>query len=44
MQVWRPGVDAIAEDEELSYDPTAYDCLHKFSHSDTPPPLVTVCT
>ena len=31
MQVWRPGVDVIAEDEELSYDPTAYDCLHKFS-------------
>jgi ribosome assembly protein RRB1 len=31
VQVWRPGVDVIAEDEELSYDPTAYDCLHKFS-------------
>ena len=31
MHVWRPGVDAIAEDEELSYDPTAYDCLHNLS-------------
>jgi ribosome assembly protein RRB1 len=31
MQVWRPGVDPLAEDEELDYDPTAYDCLHAFS-------------
>lgn len=30
-QVWRPGVDPLGEDEELDYDPTAYDCLHKFS-------------
>lgn len=29
--MWRPGVDPLAEDEELSYDPTAYDCLHKFA-------------
>jgi hypothetical protein len=31
VQVWRPGVDPMAEDEELDYDPTAYDCLHKFA-------------
>jgi hypothetical protein len=31
LQVWRPGVDPVGEGEELSYDPTAYDCLHKFS-------------
>ncbi|KAF6264703.1 WD40-repeat-containing domain protein [Scenedesmus sp. NREL 46B-D3] len=30
-QVWRPGIDPLAEDEELDYDPTAYDCLHKFA-------------
>lgn len=24
-------MDPLAEDEELSYDPTAYDCLHKFA-------------
>eukprot|EP00879_Flechtneria_rotunda_P014031 GHRR01014658.1.p1 GENE.GHRR01014658.1~~GHRR01014658.1.p1 ORF type:complete len:366 (+),score=106.34 GHRR01014658.1:218-1315(+) len=29
--VWRPGIDPVGEDEELDYDPTAYDCLHKFS-------------
>jgi ribosome assembly protein RRB1 len=29
--VWRPGIDPVAEDEELDYDPTAYDCLHKFT-------------
>lgn len=29
-QVWRPGIDPIEEDEELEYDPTAYDCLHRF--------------
>mmetsp|Transcript_16703 Transcript_16703/g.30245 ORF Transcript_16703/g.30245 Transcript_16703/m.30245 type:complete len:476 (-) Transcript_16703:307-1734(-) len=28
--VWRPGIDPIGEDEELEYDPTAYDCFHKF--------------
>ncbi|KAF5826265.1 histone-binding protein RBBP4 or subunit C of CAF1 complex-domain-containing protein [Dunaliella salina] len=27
--VWRPGIDPMGEDEELDYDPTAYDCLHK---------------
>ena len=29
-QVWRPGVDALGEGEELDYDPSAYDCLHSF--------------
>ena len=29
MQVWRAGIDPLAEDEELDYDPTAYDCLHR---------------
>ncbi|KAG2490584.1 hypothetical protein HYH03_010978 [Edaphochlamys debaryana] len=29
-KVWRPGIDEVAEDEELAYDPTAYDCLHRF--------------
>ena len=28
-QVWRPGVDPVGEDEDLDYDPTAYDCLHR---------------
>ncbi|EFJ52570.1 hypothetical protein VOLCADRAFT_55730, partial [Volvox carteri f. nagariensis] len=28
--VWRPGIDPVDEDEELAYDPTAYDCLHRF--------------
>jgi ribosome assembly protein RRB1 len=28
-QVWRPGVDPVEDDEELDYDPTAYDCLHR---------------
>ena len=27
-EVWRPGVDGMDADEELEYDPTAYDCLH----------------
>ena len=30
-QVWRPGVDPVADGEELDYDPTAYDCLHRFA-------------
>jgi len=30
-QVWRPGIDPLADDEELDYDPTAYDCLHRFN-------------
>lgn len=30
LQVWRPGYDPIGEDEELEYDATAYDCLHRF--------------
>lgn len=30
-RVWRPGVDGMAEDEVLDYDPTAYDCLHQLS-------------
>ncbi|GBF94155.1 hypothetical protein Rsub_07142 [Raphidocelis subcapitata] len=29
--VWRPGIDPVAEGEELDYDPTAYDCLHRFA-------------
>jgi ribosome assembly protein RRB1 len=29
--VWRPGLDPLGEDEELDYDPTAYDCLHRFA-------------
>lgn len=29
-KVWRPGIDPIDEDEELEYDATAYDCLHRF--------------
>ncbi|GIL45981.1 hypothetical protein Vafri_3086 [Volvox africanus] len=29
-KVWRPGIDPVDEDEELAYDPTAYDCLHRF--------------
>mmetsp|Transcript_35707 Transcript_35707/g.43074 ORF Transcript_35707/g.43074 Transcript_35707/m.43074 type:complete len:495 (-) Transcript_35707:253-1737(-) len=28
MKVWRPGVDELADDEELVFDPSAYDCLH----------------
>ena len=27
-QAWRPGVDAIEEDEELEYDPSAYIMYH----------------
>lgn len=30
-QVWQPGVDGVDEDEQLQFDPTAYDCLHAFS-------------
>ena len=30
-EVWRPGVDALDDDEELEYDPTVYDCLHAWS-------------
>ena len=29
--VWRPGVDDMESDEELEYDPSAYDCLHAWS-------------
>ncbi|MEW5304331.1 MAG: hypothetical protein WDW38_011031 [Sanguina aurantia] len=29
-RVFRPGIDPMAEDEELQYDATAYDCYHKF--------------
>ncbi|GFR42565.1 hypothetical protein Agub_g3463 [Astrephomene gubernaculifera] len=29
-KVWRPGIDPMDADEELEYDPTAYDCLHRF--------------
>lgn len=29
--MWRPGLDPLGEDEELDYDPTAYDCLHRFA-------------
>eukprot|EP00898_Chlorokybus_atmophyticus_P002238 jgi/Chlat1/3014/Chrsp201S03266 len=29
-RVWQPGVDAMADDEALEFDPTAYDCLHAF--------------
>lgn len=29
VQVWRPGIDPIGEDEELEYDSTAYDCFHR---------------
>ena len=25
------GVDEVGEDEELQYDPTAYDCMHVMS-------------
>lgn len=31
VQVWQPGVDGVDEDEQLQFDPTAYDCLHAFS-------------
>ena len=30
-QVWRPGVDQLAEGEELDYDRTAYHCLHRWT-------------
>jgi len=29
-KVWQPGVDEMGEDEELQFDPTAYQCLHSF--------------
>ena len=29
--VWRPGLDEVAEDEELQYDPSTYDCMHHMS-------------
>lgn len=29
-EVWHPGLNTLAEGEELEYDPTAYDCLHPF--------------
>lgn len=28
--VWRAGVDPLEDGEELTYDPTAYECLHRF--------------
>ena len=31
--VWRAGIDPIEEGEELSYDPTAYQCLQTFRFS-----------
>ncbi|KAK6944829.1 WD40 repeat [Dillenia turbinata] len=31
LQVWRPGIDKIEEDEELQCDPTAYNSLHAFN-------------
>lgn len=30
-KVWQLGVDGLEEDEQLQFDPTAYDCLHAFS-------------
>eukprot|EP01031_Cornospumella_fuschlensis_P038436 gene38436-46714_t len=30
QQVWRPGVDGVAEGEELDYDPSAYVMYHAF--------------
>jgi hypothetical protein len=30
-EVWRPGVDALDDDEELKYDPMVYDCLQAWS-------------
>lgn len=30
FQVFKPGVHALQEGEELDYDRTAYDCLHKW--------------
>ncbi|KAG8470286.1 hypothetical protein KFE25_008707 [Diacronema lutheri] len=34
-RVWRAGVDQLAPDEELEFDPSAYDVMHSF-HSDWP--------
>lgn len=31
MQVFKPGLHALQEGEELDYDRSAYDCLHKWS-------------
>ncbi|PFH34164.1 WD domain, G-beta repeat-containing protein [Besnoitia besnoiti] len=28
-RAWRPGVDSLAEDEELDFDPSAYEMLHR---------------
>lgn len=30
-KVWQPGVDGLDDDEQLQFDPTAYDCLHAFN-------------
>lgn len=29
-RVWQPGVDSLAEDEELQCDPSAYNSYHAF--------------
>lgn len=29
-KVWQPGVDGMDDDEQLEFDPSAYDCLHGF--------------
>eukprot|EP00033_Pygsuia_biforma_P000295 GCRY01000362.1.p1 GENE.GCRY01000362.1~~GCRY01000362.1.p1 ORF type:complete len:488 (-),score=112.96 GCRY01000362.1:100-1563(-) len=34
-RAWRPGVDSLAEDETLDYDPSAYYMLHRF-HTEWP--------
>lgn len=34
-RVWRAGVDQLEADEELEFDPSAYDVMHSF-HSDWP--------
>lgn len=31
MQVFQPGVHELEDGEELDYDRTAYDCLHKWA-------------
>ncbi|KAH9320783.1 hypothetical protein KI387_015422, partial [Taxus chinensis] len=30
-KVWQPGLDKLEEGEELTFDKTAYDCLHAFN-------------
>ncbi|MCO5548428.1 hypothetical protein L7F22_001884 [Adiantum nelumboides] len=30
-QVWQPGIDGLEDDEQLQFDPSAYDCLHAFN-------------